>query len=642
MTALVSSLGFAFLATAPAHAQVSTRPQSPQSGSWQRTSTNPAGSVGEPLLLTDGTVICHGPQTNKWYKLTPTANGTYQNGTWSTIASMQSDYGPLYFASSVLADGRVVVIGGEYNLNQGGVWTNKGSVYNPVTNTWTFLPAPSGWSQIGDAQCQVMPDGRFLLAHPFDKLLAIFNPNTMSWSSLNGSGKLDRFDEEGWVLLADGTIVTCDAINAPHAEKYIPWLDKWVSAGNTPQSLEDPGSQELGPMVLMPNGKVFAFGATGHNAIYTPGANENDPGSWVSAPDFPNVNGQLDIADGPAVLLPNGKILAYASPGVFNAPSHFYEWDGNALLEVSNVPNSSQNPSYVGNFLILPNGQVLFTDFSKDVEIYTPANNVPQDSWRPTISSCPAGVLRGQTYTVGGTQFNGLSNGSAYGDDSTNNSNYPLVRIRNNSTGHVRYCKTHNHSTMAVATGSLPVTTQFDVPANAEVGSSTIEVVCNGIASATRAINVGQAQVEPGSYQVLKGLQTSGNLNSLKNADSDYVNIRAGLAGSLLPIQVKVTGTSPLSSPSSLSATLVAKVNSVGLMQGISLFNYVTNAWEQLDVRAGTLSDQTVTVNASGQISRFLHPSTHQVQMLITYAVTRSASRNSIASLNQAIWTVGE
>jgi hypothetical protein len=41
-----------------------------------------------------------------------------------------------------------------------------------------------------------------------------------------------------------------------------------------------------------------------------------------------------------------------------------------------------------------------------------------------------------------------------------------------------------------VATGSASVSTQFDVPASAEVGASTLVVVANGIASAPVAVTV--------------------------------------------------------------------------------------------------------------------------------------------------------
>jgi len=64
------------------------------------------------------------------------------------------------------------------------------------------------------------------------------------------------------------------------------------------------------------------------------------------------------------------------------------------------------------------------------------------------------------------------------------------VRITNQATGHVFYAHTHDHSTMAVATGSALVSTNFDVPAVMETGPSSLEVVANGIASASVTVNV--------------------------------------------------------------------------------------------------------------------------------------------------------
>jgi hypothetical protein len=66
--------------------------------------------------------------------------------------------------------------------------------------------------------------------------------------------------------------------------------------------------------------------------------------------------------------------------------------------------------------------------------------------------------------------------------------NYPLVRIANNKTGHVFYARTHDHSSMGVATGSTTVSTNFDVPTTMETGASSLVVVANGIPS--QAVNV--------------------------------------------------------------------------------------------------------------------------------------------------------
>ena len=70
-----------------------------------------------------------------------------------------------------------------------------------------------------------------------------------------------------------------------------------------------------------------------------------------------------------------------------------------------------------------------------------------------------------------------------YGDEGQNATNYPLVRITNLTTNHVFYSRTHDHSSMAVASDQV-VSTHFDVPKTQETGSSELEVVANGIASA--------------------------------------------------------------------------------------------------------------------------------------------------------------
>jgi hypothetical protein len=130
--------------------------------------------------------------------------------------------------------------------------------------------------------------------------------------------------------------------------------------------------------------------------------------------------------------------------------------------------------------MILPTGEVLIGGGT--TETYT-SSGTYQTSWQPTISASPSTVTRGSTYSISGTQFNGLSQAAAFGDELQTATNYPLVRITNNSTKHVFYARTHDHSTMGVATGSATVSTNFDVPASMETGASTLVVVANGIPS---------------------------------------------------------------------------------------------------------------------------------------------------------------
>jgi hypothetical protein len=250
---------------------------------------------------------------------------------------------------------------------------------------------------------------------------------------------------------------------------------------------------ELGPAVLRPDGTTFAIGATNRTAIYHPPANPLQPGKWTVGPSFPNnKRGQtLSEFDGPACLLPDGNVLAMTSPNFFEKQGGavFFEWNGRKLIKVPAIPNAGSLFSFQAYMLLLPTGQVLLTEQTKDVEIYTPKGS-PNPAWAPTITSVPSTITRGKSYLAKGTQFNGLSEGAYYGDDTQSATNYPLVRITNNRSGQVFYARTHDHSTMAVATGSKPVATHFDVPAGIETGASKLVVVANGIASKPVAVTV--------------------------------------------------------------------------------------------------------------------------------------------------------
>src|SRR3569623_845944 len=183
-------------------------------GTWKTVATTPNISAGFSILLTDGSVMVQ-DLTNgggDWWKLAPDATGSYANGTWTQLPSMPNGYAPLYFASAVLPDGRVVFIGGEYQAFQP-AWTTQGAVYDPVANTWTPLAPPAGWTTIGDAQSIVLADGRYVLANCCTTDMAVLDPATLTWTTITNAGKADFFDEEGWTLLPNGTVLTVDSNN---------------------------------------------------------------------------------------------------------------------------------------------------------------------------------------------------------------------------------------------------------------------------------------------------------------------------------------------------------------------------------------------------------------------------------------------
>jgi hypothetical protein len=435
--------------------------------------------------LTDGTVLAQGYGDSDWWKLTPDNTGSYVNGTWTQVASLPSGYSPEAFASAVLADGRLIITGGEYNYGNFTL-TNLGAIYDPVQNTWTNLAPPKNWLYIGDSPSTILPNGSFLVGNKLTKQMREYNPVNAKWTSTPSKGKKDFDAEEGWTLLANGTILTADVKSAPNSEIYSTTAKEWTTAGSTIVDLHSPSPfgcinygpndklcyyppGEIGPQILRPDGTVFVAGSyssTGNQAGHTAYYNSLG-GGWTVGPDFPNGD---NAGDSFAALLPNGDVLVEGDSGIG------YLWDGNTLTATNDVP---------GSLMVLPTGQVLVAGS----EVYNGPGTY-QTSWQPAITTCPTTVTRGSTYSISGTQFNGLSQANAFGDEYQTATNYPLVRITNNGTGHVFYAKTHGHSTMGVATGSTTVSTNFDVSTATETGASTLVVVANGIPSAPFSITV--------------------------------------------------------------------------------------------------------------------------------------------------------
>lgn len=82
-----------------------------------------------------------------------------------------------------------------------------------------------------------------------------------------------------------------------------------------------------------------------------------------------------------------------------------------------------------------------------------------------------------------------------YGDDAQMATNYPMIRIKNNTTNHVCWGRTHNWAIL--------ISTEFDVPPTTtpatnwplvenpcDAGASTLVVVTNGLVSNSIAVTI--------------------------------------------------------------------------------------------------------------------------------------------------------
>lgn len=451
-------------------------------GTWAPVSTlAPDLNGGGMLLLSDGTVLAKSFSGgsdgigNIYDRLTPDIHGSYANGTWSTISAMIDTR--LYYSSQVLMDGRVYVAGGEYG--SGGT---KAEVYDPLTDTWTATP--NIYIYMSDANSEILPDGRVLQAlvgAASSHATIIYDPVANNWNF--GPTAYGSHNESSWVKLADSSILFVD-IHSTNSERYIPLLNQWVQDATVPVALYDDYGFETGAALLLPDGRAFFIGATGHTAYYTPSGSGN-PGTWEAGPDIPDAQGTPDAA---AAMMVNGKILCAVSPvpswaGVFQSPTSYYEFDylTNTFTQIDG-PNgtlTTDEPCYFTGMLDLPDGTVLYADqYSQQYYIYTPDGS-PLEEGKPTIG----GIYRVNcdTFMAVGTLFNGISEGAYYGDDWQMNTNYPVIRLT--AGDEVYYARTFDWNSTGVQRGDQPDTTYFTVPSSLPDTIFSLVVTANGIAS---------------------------------------------------------------------------------------------------------------------------------------------------------------
>lgn len=554
-------------------------------GAWTAVSHLAPASIGTMELLSDGTVLAQGSYGNAgktWYKLTPDATGSYTNGTWSQVASMNLER--LYYSTNVLKDGRVLVVGGEFTgPNTALTDTNAAEIYDPVANTWSAaasFPEPT----FGYGPSVLLADGRVLVGSHDTANTYIYDPATNNWSA--GPTKLDgdRSNRESWALTPDGSILSYNIWNnANHTQRFDPATNSWIDSGTSPVSISDPSDPGAGISFLLPDGRVFeAHGTATSSAICTAVSTPGDTGSWAAGPVYANTG------FGPGAVLPNGHVLLADGPTNATSFTEFAPVDGSLTSVVSPSSGVSSVGAYKTHMLVLPSGQVLLSYANSQLYVYAPDGS-PDTFWKPTITSV---TDSGDHFTLTGTQLNGISRGAASIANGMD-TNYPIVQL-NDGAGHVYYARTSNWSSTAVATGSTPVSTDFRIPANVPYRTYSLSVVANGIASDPVSFTGGTPSVNDmyawdiAAATTTKGRNSTTSISVTVRRDSNT----SGSADSNDALVQSATVTVELRNS---SGTLIGTASGTTSKQGIfsGSFNNLANGTYVAEVTALTSSTYT-------------------------------------------------
>lgn len=149
----------------------------------------------------------------------------------------------------------------------------------------------------------------------------------------------------------------------------------------------------------------------------------------------------------------------------------------------------------------------------------------------------------------------------------------------------------------------------------------------------------GITRVNPFSVTILGGSALGGSLSSLFNSDNNrflVINDENDAAG-----EVEMRGTSPSSSPSSITVLLETISVRDDQSQFSDVWNFNTNSWDNIDFRISSLTDSAYSSALPAPLNRYVGPGNEmRIKVLWIPSQDLDSGDGWSSGIDQAVWDV--
>lgn len=356
-----------------------------------------------------------------------------------------------------------------------------------------------------------------------------YNPKTGMWTGISPSdgtakGTIPQLSSTtlGYELgpslrLQDGRVLEIGA--TPHTALYNPKTNTWAAGPDvtgTLNGIASPFGSDDAPGAILPNGHVIFAADAGPSGFTSSGnitsgsavikgipstailqvfwsvsGNGIPGGAYIVSVDS---SSQVTISS-PATATTSGDAISWG--GTFSNPAELFDFDprSNKIVQVTSALPDDNLPfegSYPTRMLILPTGQLLFSDDSAQLWVYT-SSGEPNPFLRPFITNIS--YMGDGQFKLAGFQLDGQSAGAAYGDDDQMDANYPIIHMVD-CRGNVFYARTFDWSKIGVGDGTGYETVDFTLNPAVTPGDYALIVSGAGISSFPTFIHISEKEVK--------------------------------------------------------------------------------------------------------------------------------------------------